>query len=62
MCMCVYHIGYDPVDSSSNIFFGLADLDLLRIMWYGFKGFCARFTARHPGSTWHQYVLTSVAH
>ena len=45
----LFIIGYTITKTSSRPFLSWQTWDLLRLMYYGFKGFCEDFLTRNPG-------------
>ena len=53
-CKCLYmyiylHPGYTITTTTWRPFLSWQTWDLLRVMYYGFQGFCAEFLQKHPG-------------
>ena len=50
--MYIYlHPGYTIATTTRRPFLSWQTWDLLRVMYYGFQGFCAEFLQKHPGYT-----------
>lgn len=67
-CSCIHvHVyiistlGYLITQTSNRSFLSWQTWDLLRVMYYGFKGFCEDFLTRHPGYTIYPVRLNGSA-
>lgn len=54
-------IGYNIADAKGPKFLSWQTWDLLRITWYGYKGFCEEFIQRNPGYGIYPLRLTGSA-
>lgn len=55
------HIGYSITETTSRPFLSWQTWDLLRVMVYGFRGFCEDFLRRNPGYTIYPVRLNGSA-
>lgn len=46
-------LGYKITTTTQRPFLSWQTWDLLRVMYYGFRGFCSEFLQKHPGYTIH---------
>lgn len=56
-----FYIGYSITETTSRPFLSWQTWDLLRVMVYGFKGFCEDFLCRNPGYTIYPVRLNGSA-
>lgn len=59
--ICTNNTGYSITETSQRPFLSWQTWDLLRVMFFGFKDFCADFLERHPGYTIHPIRLNGSA-
>ena len=53
--------GYTITQTTNRPFLSWQTWDLLRVMYFGFKGFCEDFLSRHPGYTIYPICLNGSA-
>lgn len=58
---CFVPTGYNVADPQRKKFIPWQTWDLIRITWYGYRGFCKDFVQRHPGYAVYPLRLTGSA-
>lgn len=59
--ICSHSTGYSITEQTGKRFLSWQTWDLMRLMFYGFKNFCADFTTAHPGYTIYPVRLNGSA-